>query len=98
MSSKSSGQRKKTDDERLSSIISDINAMTREETSKIRNYNQSGKCRDIEILRDETGERILHNRRLLSQSSWARSTFPNFSYSCSNFDSDQQIRLILFVK
>ena len=99
MSSTSSGKRKKTDDERLSSIMSDINAMTREETSKIRKtYNKSGKCRDIEILRDETGERILHNRRLLSQSSWARSTFANLSYSCSNFDSDQQIRLILFVK
>ena len=73
--------------------------MMREETSKIRKtYNRSGKCRDIEILRDETGKRILHNRRLLSQSSWARSTFVNFSYSCSNFVSDQQIRLILFVK
>ena len=73
--------------------------MTREETSKIRKtYNQSGKCQDIEILRNETGQRILHKRRLLYQSIWARSTFANFSYSSSNFDSDRQIRVRVRVR
>jgi hypothetical protein len=78
MSKKPAGKRKKTDNESLSSIINEINAITSTECSKSRKTRPSrpakSKATEIEIQRDETGQRIFHSRRLLSQSSWARGT------------------------
>jgi hypothetical protein len=76
MSKKPAGKRRKTDSESLSSIINEINDITSAECSKSRKTRPTrparSKATDIEIQRDETGQRIFHSRRLLSQSSWAR--------------------------
>ncbi|XP_028409280.1 uncharacterized protein LOC114531881 isoform X1 [Dendronephthya gigantea] len=76
MSRKSAGKRKKNEDEHLDSIIDEINTITGAESSKSRKTrpDHSSKNKDIDIVlrRDESGQRIYHNPRRLSQSSWAR--------------------------
>ena len=81
MPKKLAEKRKKTGNESLSSIISEINAITStgcSQNKKTRSGRPAkSKATDIEIQRDETGQRVFHRPRLLSQSSWARTRGKN---------------------